>query len=99
LFGTINKIRLTDKLLKDNPSIIEVYSDHDFSFENDTTSFYFLCNSDLKDRGKHHLNFVKLLQEVQHIFDRNSKIYFARSSFDIMLESKKLIWRKGKWFV
>lgn len=93
MFGVISKMKSMEKLLSEFPNIVEVYSDVDFSFEKDSAKFYCVCvDSSTTDS-------TSLLYRVCAIFDNNSFVYFAKSSMDVMLEHRKLIWRKGSWYL
>ena len=93
MLGVISKMKSMEKLLSEFPNIVEVYSDVDFSFEKDSAIFYCVCKDSFTT------DFVSLLYCVRNIFDDKSRVYFAHSSMDVMLEHRKLIWRKGSWYL
>ena len=96
MLGVISKMKLMDELLKEFPLIIELYADTDFTFEKDSANFYALC-SDVKFNNM--VDFTLLLHKLSAIFDESSRMYFANSSMDVILEHRKLIWRKGSWYL
>lgn len=99
MYGVINKQRILGELFEKHSEICEVYSKPDFSLEKDSAEFYILCKDiDNTKVFRNPEELVDILYSVSELFDANSKIYFAHSSSDVMLENTKLIWRKGKWF-
>jgi hypothetical protein len=97
MLGQINKRKKLEETFADYPSIAEIYSDKDFTFEKDTACFYCLF-LDTRNDSKN-IDIVKMLMDIRYIFSDDSRLYFAKSGQDIMLLGKKLIWRKGRWYI
>ena len=91
MFGTISKKRETSNILKAYPEINEIYTETDFTFEKDYINVYLLSNVTF--------DVVKLLYELNDIFPLGARVYIAKSNLDIMLQDKKIIWRKGRWYL
>lgn len=98
MLGEIATLRKLQELFKATEGLIEVYADSDFKASNDTAKVYLLVNekeSFLAGTS----DVMRLLVGLRECFDEKSAFYVAHSNFDIMLENKKLIWRKGKWYI
>lgn len=91
MLGTINKQHFLSEALQKYPEIVEVYTDTDFSFEKDYMDMYVLRSSDFHAE--------QLLYDIHSIFSMGGHVYLAKSSLDTMLNGKKIVWRKGKWYL
>lgn len=91
MLGVIRREDALSKLFTETPNIVEVFADKDFQLDNNSAVFYFLT------KGK--LNIIKVFSQMLKIYDDKFKFYVATNSQDIMLENKKLIWRKGVWYL
>lgn len=91
MLGTINKRKQLGKLLLETPEVIEVYADVNFSFEQDSVELCLFSHLDFDT--------PRFLFGLQKIFSLPSKFYFTHKNLDSMFRGKKIIWRKGKWYV
>lgn len=91
MLGVIRREDALSKLFTETPNIVEVFAAKDFQLENNSAVFYFLT------KGK--LNIIEVFSQMLKIYDDKFKFYVATNSQDIMLENKKLIWRKGVWYL
>lgn len=75
------------------PVIVEVYADKGFTLAQDEVAFYVLT------RNTKGVNTVNVYKHVASIYEQPCSVYFTDSELNTMLEGKKLIWRKGRWYV
>ena len=78
-------------LFKSEPALIDVYANLDFSFEQDRPVFTILCKDGL-DIARFYHKLIKLYPET-------TSFYATCNNMDSVLQSTKIIWRKGVWYV
>ena len=89
--GYINRKMALTNILNDIPNLIEVYSEPSFSFFDEKANFHFLSNDDIET--------PELFKKLQHWYPLGVNIYIAHSDRDIALNSLKIIWRRGRWYL
>lgn len=95
----IKKRTALNDLFSSTVGVHEVYSDKDFNFSQDFASLYIVLDDiDTYSGLVMQFNSPRFLDRLHKIYDPRATFYLAHSSFDIMLENKKLIWKKGVWF-
>lgn len=88
----IRKEKLTEIFNSFSPNVIEVYSATNFSFEHEVNVEFVIVY-------KNDIEVSKLFWELQKLYNDNAKLYITSRPRDGMLDAKKLIWRKGKWYI
>lgn len=89
MLSTIKRKECLSELLTKYPSLIEIYSDVDYSMSHDIVCFTLLY------RGS--LDTVSLFRGIQELYDGKATLYVTRNPYDIILSGLKIIWRKGEW--
>lgn len=89
--SVIQRRYLLDQIWKNTQYLCEVYGDIDFSVEDQCPNLYCLVQQDIDK--------VSLYYKLSYIYTRGIKLHTTTESMDIMLCDKKLLWRKGVWYV
>lgn len=91
MLGSINKEITSKELLRDFPEVTDIYADMSFDFSCKDVRLFIL----------HEVKFdtVKFLYRVREIFGENSKIYTTTDCLDTMFYGKRLVYRKGRWYI
>ena len=70
---------------------LEVYSDYDFDLHDLQPSYYLYSTKGV--------DLATMLFKVQELYDYDIHLYYTHNMRSPLLENKKLIWRKGKWYI
>lgn len=79
------------KLFESEPDLCDVYANPDFTLEQDRPVLTVLCKSGL-DTAQFYYKLLKLYPEM-------TKFYATCNQQDAILQTTKIIWRKGVWYV
>ena len=91
--GQIGRSLALHDVFTQYPVIVEVYADKGFTLAQDDVKFYVLA------RNTKGVNTANVYKQVASIYEKPCSVYFTDSEVNTMLEDKKLIWRKGRWYV
>jgi len=93
MHGQITKRLALHTIFTRYSTIVEVYADKDFSLEMDVASVYILVR-DLKT-----VDTTTVLSMITNLYGQPCSVYFSEEESNMMFEDKKLIWRKGRWYL
>ena len=91
MLSTLKREELLSAIFDKYADSIEVYSNSEFNFYVEDPVFYILCKRDV--------DFVGLLYKLQEIYELPIHVYCTQRMFSKLLENRKLIWRKSKWYL
>lgn len=91
LDSLIARKHLLGLLFGNTQYLCEVYADVDFDIANERPNLYCLT--------QHKIDNVFLYYKLCSIYTRGVNLHTTTVSTDIMLYDKKLLWRKGVWYV
>lgn len=90
--GVINKHMKLSSLFNSLETLCEVYTDLDFKLEdNFNVNFYLLA--------EHELNVAKVLIELNKLYGNTVSVYVTFNPYDLALRDRKIVWRKGVWYI
>lgn len=92
MLGVIHKQQILDKLFDSIHGLTEVYGDKNFSLENFSANFYCLYNVKVDD-------VLKLYNGLEKAYPNKFGVYTSVHIQDAMFAGKKLLWRKGTWYI
>lgn len=92
MLSTISRQAALGELFAKYPEIVEVYVNNDFTLTQDWNEFYILTRST-------NISTLDILKSLNTIYSRPCSVYFAESEFNLMFVGKKMVWRKGRWYI
>lgn len=91
MLGTINKKYEIGTVLEKLKYVSELYSDVNFTFEKDGGEFIMLCSQNV--------SLPTAYFEFSRVFPLPVRLYVTKDPFDAILCDKRIVWRKGVWYV
>lgn len=91
MLGTLNTQTLLQHIFEKYSDSLEVYAAMDFDLHDPEPCFYLYSRKDV--------DLPVMLEQIQSIYDLPIHIYFTHYMKHMLLDNKKLIWRKGRWYL
>lgn len=91
MIGAIRRKQMMSELFNTFDTLVEVYSNVDFDYSDNNIVMVFLC------RGS--MDLARLFNEMLKIYEGHVSTYYTNNPTDIILQGRKIIWRKGAWYV
>ena len=91
MLGVVGKDIVLSELFEKHKEIVEVYSNVNFKLDNKYADFYILCKGDV--------DVPTIYRTLNDLYPDAVHVYIVKNQLSPALLCKRIIWRKGRWYI